>query len=148
MIQCPDAEDIIRLLKKKHGVDYSRVWRINDNTIAVFSFERGLSNSVNLITLDHNKAKESCDITILYAGGADWFDSLAEAEDISAGAADDLVRLAKERDWRISVERARIKIRGSECPNCHSSYVYQEEKVRADGLVHCQNCDKPFMIRE
>ncbi len=147
IIQCPDVEDIIRLLKKKHGADYSRVWRINDHTIAVFSFERGYPSFANLITLDHNKATESCDITILYAGGADSFDSLTDAVAISNEAVDDLVQLAKERDWRIIIEKARFKSRGSECPNCHAFYVYPEEKVGADGRVHCQNCGQPFMFR-
>lgn len=71
IIRCPDAEDIIRLLKEKHGADYSRVWYIQDHTIGVFSFEwAGIyAGYVNLITLEHDKTSEKCDITILGAGG-------------------------------------------------------------------------------
>jgi hypothetical protein len=60
IIRCPDAEDVIRLLKEKHGADYSRIWRIYEHTIGVFTFEWAgvLAGYVNLITLDHDKSSK------------------------------------------------------------------------------------------
>jgi len=153
IIRCQDAEDVIRLLKEKHGADYSRVWRIDNRTIGVFSFERSgiltSSGHVNLITLDHDKTLETCEVTIMYAGGgAQSLISFTEISNSGVGALQDLVSLAKERGWDIHVEKAKIKARGSPCPNCDSAYVYSKDKIRADGSVTCQNCGKPFMIQE
>ena len=102
IIQCPDVEDIVKLIKKKHGADYSRVWRIDGRTIGVFSFERsGLvtqAGYVNLITLDHDRAIENCEITIIGAGGGrPGVVSLAELGDPGAAPVADLANLAKER---------------------------------------------------
>ena len=149
VIQCPDVDDIIRLLKKEHGADYARIWRINGRTIGVFSFERsGLathSGYVNLITLDHDESTETCDITIIGAGGGV---SLWEMGDSGIGAVDDLVNLAKERNWPINIEKAKIKSRGSQCPKCGAGYVYSEDKIEEDGSVACQNCGTRFIVQE
>jgi predicted Zn finger-like uncharacterized protein len=56
--------------------------------------------------------------------------------------------MARERGWEIHIEEAKIKSRGSQCPNCGSAYVYSKEKIQADGSVVCQNCGKPFAIQE
>jgi predicted Zn finger-like uncharacterized protein len=151
IIRCPDAEDIIKLFKQKHGPDYSRVWRIDGRTIGVFSFERSgtpfpFGVYVSLITLEHDKASERCDITILGAGGS--MIGVAELDPPRAGPVPDLVRMARERGWEIHIEEAKIKSRGSQCPNCGSAYVYSKEKIQADGSVVCQNCGKPFAIQE
>ena len=152
-IQCPDVEDIIKLLKKKHGADYSRVWRIDERTIGVFSFERsGLitqAGYVNLITLDHDRTTENCEITIIGAGGGvPSFVSLAEMSDPGAGPVADLVNLAKERNWPTHAEKTMIKSRGSPCPKCGAAYVYSEDKIEDDGSVACQNCGTRFIVQE
>ncbi|MHA2189940.1 MAG: MJ0042-type zinc finger domain-containing protein [Candidatus Thorarchaeota archaeon] len=153
IIQCSDAEDIIKLLKKEHGADYARVWRIDSRTIGVFSFERsGLvtqAGYVNLITLDHDGTTENCEITIIGAGGGfPSLVSLAELSESGDGAVADLVKLAKERNWPINVERAKIKSRGSPCPKCGAAYVYSEDKIEDDGSVACQNCGTRFIVQE
>jgi predicted Zn finger-like uncharacterized protein len=151
IIQCPDVEDIISLLKKKHGADYARIWRIDGRTLGVFSFERsGLvtqAGYVNLITLDHDKSTDTCDITIIGAGGGfPSFVSLAEMGSSGVGAVDDLENLAKERNWSIKIGIAKIKNRGSSCPNCTAAYVYSEDKISDDGSVACQNCGTRFIV--
>ncbi len=150
IIRCPDAEDIIRLLKEKHGADYSRVWRIDGRTFGVFSFERSAifpyTSYVSLITLEHDKTSERCDITIIGAGGS--VRGVTELDSPRAGQVQDLASLAKARGWETHIEEAKIKSRGSPCPNCGSAYVYSKDKIQADGSVVCQNCGKPFMIQE
>ncbi|MBY8997518.1 MAG: hypothetical protein KGD60_07290 [Candidatus Thorarchaeota archaeon] len=153
IINCSDVEDIISLLKKKHGADYARIWRIDGRTIGVFSFERsGLATQagyVNLITLDHDIITENCDITIIGAGGGfPSLISLAELGDSGAGPVADLVNLAKERNWPINVERAKIKSRGSPCSKCGAAYVYSEDKIEEDRSVACQNCGTRFIVQE
>ncbi|MHA2207469.1 MAG: MJ0042-type zinc finger domain-containing protein [Candidatus Thorarchaeota archaeon] len=153
IIQCSDAEDIIKLLKKKHGADYARVWRIDGRTIGGFSFERSARITqaayVNLITLDHDGTTENCEITIFGAGGS--FPGLISIEELSDSLAwivADLVDLAKERNWSIKAERAKIKSRGSPCPKCGAAYVYSEDKIEDDGSVACQNCGTRFIVQE
>ncbi len=146
-------EEIIKLLKKKHGADYSKIWRIDGRIIGVFSFERSgvltSSGFVNLITLDHDETSKKCEVTIIGAGGGmQHLISAMEIGDPGAAPVSDLVRLAKDRNWPINVKTAKIKSRGDECPNCHSSYVYPDEMVKANGMVSCQNCGKLFKIRE
>jgi predicted Zn finger-like uncharacterized protein len=153
IVQCSEADEIVRHLKKNHGADYSRVWKIDARTIGVFSFERSgiltQSGYVNLITLDHDRATETCEITIIGAGGGvPTLVSLAELGDPGAGPVTDLVKLARTRDWPIHVERADIKSRGTACPNCNAAYVYSEDKVGNDGSVACQNCGMQFIIQE
>jgi predicted Zn finger-like uncharacterized protein len=150
-IHCPDAEDIIRLLKEKHGADYSRVWRIDNRTIGVFSFEwAGVSGGyVNLITLDHDNTLAVCEITIIGAGGGvPSLDSVAGSGNPGKRAVNDLAGLARAHNWEICIENAKIKSRGSQCPNCGSAYVYSKDKIGMDGSVLCQNCGKPFLIKE
>jgi predicted Zn finger-like uncharacterized protein len=153
IIQCSDAEDIVRLLKKSHGADYSRIWRIDGRTIGVFSFERGglvtYAGYVNLVTLDHDRSTELCDITIIGAGGGvPSILSLWEMDDSGIDAVDDLVKLAKERNWPIETSVAEIKFRGTPCPKCSAAYVYSEDKIDADGTVSCQNCGTRFNVKE
>jgi predicted Zn finger-like uncharacterized protein len=152
MIQSPDVEEVIKLLKQRHGADYSRIWKIDGRTIGVFSFERSgvltSSGYVNLITLDHDRSSDECEVTIIGAGGG--MQSLISAAEIGDPVAEpvaDLVRLAEDRNWSIEVTTAKIKSRGNECPSCHASYVYHEGKISIDGLVMCQNCGKPFKIQ-
>ncbi len=149
IIRCPDAEEVIRLLKEKHGADYSRIWRIHEHTIGVFTFEwTGVfAGHVNLITLDHDKNLKKCEVTILGAGGGlPSLDSVVGSDDPGKRAVKDLANLANERGWEISIEKAKIKSRGTQCPNCGSAYVYPKEKIKADGSVICQNCGKQFMM--
>ncbi|MFW9769746.1 MAG: hypothetical protein ACFFEM_13070 [Candidatus Thorarchaeota archaeon] len=152
MIQNPDVEEVIRLLKQKHGADYSKIWKIDGRTIGVFSFERSgvltSSGYVNLITLDHDKSSEKCEVTIIGAGGGmQHLISAAEIGDSGTQPVQDLIRLAEDRGWSIDVSKTNVKSRGSECPNCHSSYVYPPEKVKEGGVVSCQNCGKSFEIQ-
>jgi len=153
MIQSPDVEEVIKLLKRNHGADYSRIWKIDGRTIGVFSFERsGVLTSagyVNLITLDHDRSSDECEVTVIGAGGG-WQSLISAAEigDPGAKPVADLVRLAEDRNWPIEVSKATIKSRGSECPKCHSSYVYRDDQKDVDGTVSCQNCGKPFTISD
>ncbi|MFW9812556.1 MAG: MJ0042-type zinc finger domain-containing protein [Candidatus Thorarchaeota archaeon] len=153
MIQSPDVEEVINLLKQKHGADYSRIWNIDGRTIGVFSFERSgpltSSGYVNLITLDYDRSSQECEVTIIGAGGGmQSLISAAEIGDPGAEPIADLTRLAEDRGWLIDVTEAKIKSRGSECPTCHASYVYHDDKISTDGLVTCQNCGKSFKIHE
>jgi predicted Zn finger-like uncharacterized protein len=153
IVQCSEVDEIVRLLKKKHGADYSRVWKIDARTIGVFSFERSgiltQSGYVNLITLDHDKTTETCEITVIGAGGGvPTLVSLAEMSDPGAGPVTDLVKLARTRNWPIHVEQADIKSRGTPCPKCNAAYVYAEDKIGDDGAVECQNCGVRFIIKE
>ncbi|MDH4213210.1 MAG: zinc-ribbon domain-containing protein [Candidatus Thorarchaeota archaeon] len=149
IIRCSNAEDIIRLLQEEHGADYSRIWRIDGRTIGVFSFEwTGVfAGYVSLITLDHDKILEKCEVTIIGSGGGiPSLDSVVGSDDPGKRAVKDLANLANERGWEISIEMAKIKSRGTQCPNCGSAYVYSKEKIKADGSVVCQNCGKRFII--
>ncbi|MFW9961136.1 MAG: MJ0042-type zinc finger domain-containing protein [Candidatus Thorarchaeota archaeon] len=155
IIRCSNAENIIRLLQEEYGADYSHIWRIDGRTIGVFSHRiPGLrswtgvyAGYVSLITLDHDKILEKCEVTIIGSGGSiPSLDSVVGSEDPGKRAVKDLADLANERGWEISIEMAKIKSRGTECPNCGSVYVYSKEKIKADGSVVCQNCGKPFMI--
>jgi predicted Zn finger-like uncharacterized protein len=119
----------------------------------VFSFERSgvltSSGYVNLITLDHDLSSQECEVTIIGAGGGmQSLLSAAEIGDPEAEPIADLTRLAKNNGWSIEVVKTKIKSRGSECPNCHASYVYHEDNIGTDGLVTCQNCGKAFKITE
>jgi predicted Zn finger-like uncharacterized protein len=148
IIRCPDAEEVIRLLKGRHGADYSRIWRVHERTIGVFSFEwtGAFGGYVNLITLDHDKNLKKCEVTIIGSGGGfPSLDSIA-GSDPGKRAVKDLTNLADKNGWEITLEKTTIKSRGTPCPNCGSAYVYSEEKIKADGTVICQNCGKPFMI--
>ncbi len=149
IVHCPDAEEVIRLLKEKHGADYSRIWRIHEHTIGVFSFEwtGAFGGYVNLITLDHDKNLKKCEVTIIGAGGGfPSLDSVSGSDDPGKRAVKDIANLADKNGWEINIEKTTIKSRGSQCPNCGSAYVYPKEKIRADGSVLCQNCGKRFMI--
>ena len=151
IIRSPDAEDIIRLLKQRHGADYSRIWRIHNHTIGVFSFEwTGISAGyVNLVTLEHDRTSGRCEVTIIGAGGGiPSLDAVMGSDDPGKRAVKDLANLAKEHGWEISIEKAAIKSRGSQCSNCGSAYVYSKDKIGADGSVVCQNCGKSFMIQD
>ena len=149
IIRCPDAEEVIRLINEKHGADYSRIWRIHEHTIGVFTFEwTGIFGGyVSLITLDHDTDLKKCEVTIIGAGGGiPSLDSVAGSDDPGKRAVKDLANLAEKNGWEISIEKTMIKSRGTPCPNCGSAYVYSKEKIKADGTVICQNCGKPFII--
>ena len=101
IIRCPDAEEVIRLLKERHGADYSRIWRVYERTIGVFSFEwmGAFGGYVNLITLNHDKNLKKCEVTIIgIGGGFPSLDSIAGSDDPGKRAVKDLATLA-EKKW-------------------------------------------------
>ncbi|MFW9956846.1 MAG: MJ0042-type zinc finger domain-containing protein [Candidatus Odinarchaeota archaeon] len=154
VIRCSNTEDIIRLLQVEHGADYSRIWRIDGRTIGVFShripgirsWTGVFAGYVSLITLDHDKILEKCEVTIVGSEGSiPSLDSVVDSEDPGKRAVKDLAALADKNGWEINIEKSMIKSRGTPCPNCGSVYVYSKEKIKADGTVICQNCGKPFV---
>ncbi|TFH08035.1 MAG: hypothetical protein E4H14_07250 [Candidatus Thorarchaeota archaeon] len=147
-----DIDPLIAFLRGDYSNAFEKVWECGNLVNAVFIRSelalRTISEQVIAIVVRYHKDDKECELSVIAAGGGsgllriDW-GSQSAAENTFL---EKMINLAKIHGWNLF--RKNQGRQGSGCPHCGAFYSYNEEQVRDDGTVSCQNCLKIFRLEK
>ena len=152
LIRNLDIEVLFELFREHYSNTFEKVWEGANTINAVFigteiAYRTASEQSTTVIVI-YDIERNECEITAVTHGGGtgllriDWGSQSAAQNTFHKR----LIELAKRHGW--SVSRIHPPSASVKCPNCGASYKYNEDQIRLDGTVECQNCLKSFVLPE